>query len=170
MTRTSVWFALFVLGLNGCGPPPGPTPSSGSAHQEAAQSAGGDAEEGHTEEIVLTADAEKIAGIKVEKVRLMPLEASLSVPGTIANTPQGKAVVTSPVAGRVTALFVKVGDTVRAGQAVATVRSVDAATAASVVIEAQRDVAVAQAGVREAKAQVDLAVAKSQAARLTFNR
>lgn len=150
--------------VGGCGRGAAP-----KADEHAGEEAG-HSEEGHAEDIVLSEEAARIAGIETGVARRMTMQAVLKVPGTVTNTPQGRAVVTSPVGGQITRLFVKVGDTVRAGQAIATVRSVDVATAASQIIEAERGVLTAQAAVREAKAQVEVSLSKLQTARQTLSR
>lgn len=130
----------------------------------------GHAEEGHTEDIVLSAEAAKIAGIEIGEAKRMPMQGQAKVTGTVANTSQGRAVVTPPVAGKITRVFVKAGDRVRAGQAVATLQSADLAQASAGIIEAQRGVITAQAAVREAKAEIDLANAKVRTARQNLQR
>lgn len=127
-------------------------------------------EEGHTEDIVLTAEAAKIAGIEVGEARLMPMQGQVKVTGVVQNTAQGRAVVTPPVAGKVTRVLVKVGDEVRAGQPIATLQSAELAQASAGIIEAQRSVITAQAAVREAKAEIDLANAKLRTSRLNLRR
>lgn len=167
---------LLALGLvGGCGRGGGAAKVDEHGHEEGAHAEEGKAEEGHSEEshaedIVLSDEAARIAGIETGTARQISMQAVLKVPGTVANTPQGRAVVTAPVGGQITRLLVKVGDTVRRGQAIAIVRSVDVATAASVIIEAERGVFTAQASAREAKAQVDVSVAKLQNARQTLAR
>lgn len=160
---------LAVALVGGCGrgadPKADEHAGEGSGHAEE-----GHVEAGHAEDIVLSDEAVRIAGIEVGDAKRMPMQAVLKVPGTVANTPQGRAVVTSPVGGQISRLFVKVGDTVRAGQAIAVVRSVEVATAASQIIEAERVVLTTQAAVREASAQVDVSLSKLQSARQTLTR
>ncbi|MBC8063639.1 MAG: efflux RND transporter periplasmic adaptor subunit [Chlorobia bacterium] len=127
-------------------------------------------EAGHTEDIVLTAEAAKIAGIQVGEARRMPMQSQVKVTGTVTNTAQGRAVVTPPVAGKITRIHVKVGDNVRAGQPIATLSSADLAQASAGIIEAQRGVISAQAAVREARGETDIANAKLRTARQNLQR
>lgn len=158
--------SLVLIAVLGCG--------SGAdvARDEHGHEETGHKEEGagHAEDIVLTAEAAKIAGIEVQEARSMPMQGELKVPGTVTNTSQGRAVVTPPVAGKVTRIHVRVGDSVRAGQPVATLQSADLAQSSAGIIEAQASVLTAQAGVREAKSQIDLANSKLKSARDTLRR
>ncbi len=124
----------------------------------------------HKEDITLTSEAAKIAGIEVEAVRKMPMQGELKVPGVVTNTSQGKAVVTPPVAGKVTRLFVKIGDRVKAGQPIATLQSPELADSAANTIEAQRDLAAAQATVREALSELELSKSHLAATKAALNR
>jgi len=137
-----------------------------STHKEEA----GHAEGEHTEDIVLTPEAAKIAGIEIGEARMMPMQGELSVPATISATAQGKAVVTPPSAGQITRILVKVGQTVRAGQPIATLQSGDLAEASARVIDAERDVFDRRAAVKEAQSQVDLANAKLRTAQQVLTR
>jgi cobalt-zinc-cadmium efflux system membrane fusion protein len=154
--------ALVFVGLAGCG-------RQEPAHVEPADEHAKE-EPGHTEDIVLSAEAAKIAEIEVGDARMMPMQGELKVPGSITNTAQGRAVVTPPVGGKIIRLHVKAGDRVRAGQAVATLQSADLADAAARIIEAQASVISAQAAAREARSQIDLANSKLRTAQQTLRR
>ncbi len=163
-------FALFVLpfALFGCGKD-GET--SGAKDEHGHEEAGHkETETGHTEDIVLTAEAAKIAGIEVEEARTMSMQGELKVPGTVTNTSHGRAVVTPPVAGKIIRIHVRVGDHLRAGQPVATLQSADLAQTSAGIIEAQAGVLSAEAAVRDAKSQIDLASSRLKSARDTLRR
>lgn len=176
----SLILAVFVATLIGCGKGSKVDEhghDEGAHKEEAAHEEGGheepghvEGEAGHTEDIVLTAEAAKIAGIQVGEARKMPMQGQIKVPGTVTNTSLGRAVVTPPVAGKITRIYVKVGDNVRAGQPIATLQSADLAQASAGIIEAQRGVITAQAAVREARAEIDLANAKLRTARQSLQR
>lgn len=137
-------------------------PTEGAETGETGEAAGGD--------IVLDAEAVETAGIEVTEAKRIPMQGQLKVPGTVTNTSQGRALVTPPVGGKITRLFLKIGDSVRAGQPIATIHSAELAEAAAAIIEAQRGVISAEADVREAKAQIDLSNAKLRTARQSLER
>ncbi|EIZ81253.1 Nickel and cobalt resistance protein cnrB [Novosphingobium sp. Rr 2-17] len=89
------------------------------------------------------------ANIVVEKVAAAGMGTDILAPATIASTPQGEAVVVARASGAITQINKRLGDSVRAGETLALVDSLDAAT-----ISADRSVAAAK---------VDLA-------RRTYNR
>ncbi|MGI8924592.1 MAG: efflux RND transporter periplasmic adaptor subunit [Fimbriimonadales bacterium] len=161
-----LWTLAVCAGLGGflagCGSGGDPAP----AHVEEAPHE----EPGHAEDITLTAEAAKIAGIEIEQARRMPMQAELSVPGVVTNTAHGKAVVTPPVAGKVKRLLVRMGDQVRAGQPIATLQSSELAEAFAHIIEAQRDLATSQAAVREALAELNLSRGQLRATRVSLDR
>lgn len=137
-------------------------PEGESAHPEE--------EEEHVDDIVLTAEAIKIAGIETGLVVQRSIQQELSAPGAITTLPEGRAVVTPPVSGQVLRIHVKPGDRVRAGQPIATLRSGDLAEASARIIQAQQGVVSAQAAVNEARAEIDLASAKLRTARQLLAR
>ncbi|MBS1715555.1 MAG: efflux RND transporter periplasmic adaptor subunit [Armatimonadetes bacterium] len=150
MTRL-YWLSVLVVFLSGCRP--GPVAKAGEpGHGEDVHE-----ETGHSEEIVLTREAVETAGIQVATVRRLPVQMQIEAPGTVSNTSQGRAVVTPPVAGKVVRLLVKVGDTVRAGQALVVMQSSDLALAAATVTEGQKTVMSARGAVDEAVAGVKAA-------------
>lgn len=164
MKRVTWVLPLLLLLLCGCGKgdvPAGAEPDSKE---------GANPEAAHGSDIALTDEAIKIAGIETEEASSMPMQAELSIPGVIANTAQGRAVVTPPVAGKILRILVSPGDRVSAGQAIATLQSADLATASAGVIESQRGVITAQAAVQEAKSEIDLANARLRTARAALAR
>lgn len=121
-------------------------------------------------DVSLSPEAVKIAGIEVQEVSMRSIQAEFKVPGVVTDTAHGRAIVTPPVAGKITNIFVDPGDHVVAGQAIATLRSSDLAVASANAIEAERGVIVAKAAVQEAKSEVDLANAKVRTARTALAR
>lgn len=147
----------------------------GHAHEEEQKPAPKDehaaGEEDHSAEpITLTEGQKAIAGIEVQKVAIRQIQPSITVPGTIASTTTGRAVVTPPVAGRVISLSVSLGQTVTRGQTLAVIESTELAEAWSRIAEASRSRDEANARVRESENQVQLATAKLTASRQTLAR
>lgn len=165
MRRLSLLFAL-SLALAGCGR----APADEHAHEEPGHEEAGHDEAGHSGDIVLTAEAAKIAGIEVETARSVMMQGQLDIPGTVTSTSQGKAVVTPPAAGQITKLFVRVGQSVQAGQPIAIIQSGDLAEAAGRISQAERDVFSAEAAAKEARAQVDLANGRLRTAKQLLER
>jgi membrane fusion protein, heavy metal efflux system len=159
--KRSLWIFVLSLVLFGC---------NKGVEEHAHEEAGHKEEEAHSEDIVLTPDAAKIAGIELVTVKRMPMQAEFKVPGTVTTTAQGRALVTPPTAGKITQIYVKVGDSVKAGQPIATLQSADLTEASAGIIEAQRDVITAQAAVHEARSQIDLANAKLRTAKQVLKR
>lgn len=172
MTRTLlIWILalLAVVAMSGCSKDGASSASKGEPGQEeAGHSESGEAR--HSEDIVLTPEAIKIAGIETQLVEQQLLQQELKVPGTVTTSSHGLAVVTPPVGGQVIRLHVKPGDRVRAGQPIATLRSGELAQASAQIIEAQQGVVTAQAAVKEAYAEIDLASARLRTARQVLAR
>lgn len=171
MTRTLlIWIiALLAVAMSGCSRDGASSASKDEhGHEGAGNSEGGEA--GHSEDIVLTPEAIKIAGIETQLVEQRLLQQELKVPGTVSTSSHGRAVVTPPVGGQVVRLHVKPGDRVRAGQPIATLRSGELAQASAQIIEAQQSVVSAQAAVKEAAAEINLASANLRTARQVLER
>lgn len=120
--------------------------------------------------IELSKDAEKIAGVETAKVASQLMQTTLDVPGVVASTTKGHAIVTPPVAGRVVSLGVQVGDVVTQGQQVGVLIAPELAQMSAQVAEAKRARDMASAEVRQALSEVDLSVAKLASAKLTLSR
>ena len=144
-----------LAALAGCGKAPEP------AVEKAAET---------SSKVELSPDAQKIAGIEVEPVSTRLMQNSLDVPGVVASTTKGRAVVTPPVAGRVVEISVQLGDVVRAGQRLAVVDSTELAQSWSSIAEAQRSRDASAADLREASSEVELAAAKLSTARANLTR
>jgi RND family efflux transporter MFP subunit len=126
---------------------------------------------GHAEERVeLSKDAQTIAGIETTPVRLEDVQQSISVPGTVASTDRGRAVVTPPVAGRIVSIRIRLGDTVRQGQELATMESSELSQSWSLIAEAERVKDAALSDLAQARSEVGLAKAREAAAKTNLAR
>jgi len=126
--------------------------------------------EEHTENIELSPEAEDIAGIQTRLAAKLALQEEFRVPGLVVPASQGRAVVTPPVGGQILAIYVKPGDSVTAGQAVAKIGSSELAEAASQITEAERSVIAALGEEQAASGEVGLARGKLQTAREVLAR
>ncbi|MES2290937.1 MAG: efflux RND transporter periplasmic adaptor subunit [Pseudomonadota bacterium] len=109
-----------------------PTPEAPAAKEEAAKAP--------TETLTISAQAISQAGIATETIRAGGLGAEIVSQALITAAPSGEAIVTARAGGAVTRLLKRLGDPVRAGEALAIVESRDAAQ-----IAADRSVAGAKA-------------------------
>jgi len=73
--------------------------------------------------ITITAEAQRNLNLTVEEANIQTVEKTLTVIGQIEAIPSRSAAVTSRISGRVTALFVTEGQTVKKGQALVEVES-----------------------------------------------
>lgn len=158
-TSTGLWFAAFLIIAAGCAQNSSGH-SDGDGHDHAEE--GGHDEHGHegeehSDEVELTEEAIRIAGIETQPVRSLALQSELSVPGTVSTVPAGRALVTAPVAGRIIKLFVAPGQSIKAGQPIAQIQSADLAEASVRIMEAQRSVSAADAEVKTAASEAVLA-------------
>ncbi|MDF8335457.1 efflux RND transporter periplasmic adaptor subunit [Novosphingobium cyanobacteriorum] len=101
-------------------------------------------ETAHADRLALSADAIRNAGIGVEEIRAGGLGSEIVAQAMVAPSPSGEAVVTARAGGAVTRVFKRLGDPVRAGEALAIVESRDAAQIAS-----ERTAAAARATLAE---------------------
>jgi len=119
---------------------------------EAAPEAAADAEEEHGAGEALQMDAARIqaAGIVLAPVGSGSLSAEIVAQGTVVGTPQGEAVLAARADGVITAVSLRLGDSVRAGQTVALIESREASSIAAERSTAQaRLTAARQALARE---------------------
>ena len=133
---------LLALALAGCG--------KGGAKDEHA----GEKEEAHSEaesELTLTSEEAARAGIKVEEVKPQPLGETITVTATIRPDADRLAHVAPRIEGRITAVPAKLGDKVRAGQALAMLDSVAVGEAHAAWIEAQAELGIAEADYKRAE-------------------
>ena len=115
---------------------PAPTPASASAAlPPAASAANGSA----AVEVKIPADYLTEAKIAVEPVSSGGLEAEILTAGTVVAPPNSEAAIVARASGSITRVNRQLGDTVRAGEALAQVDSLEAATMA-----AERNVANAK--------------------------
>lgn len=97
-------------------------------------------EEGPSGAVAMPAQVIQASGIGLETVRAGGLASEVLAQATVSAAPGGQALVTARAAGAVTRINVRLGDPVRAGQALAVVESREAAQ-----IAAERSAAVAKA-------------------------
>lgn len=118
------------------------------AHGEQIEIAGG-----HQGPVKLTPAQQRKLGLKLVAAGLRPMSESLQLNGEVRTQPGREASVGTRISGQITALYAKLGDTVRAGQRLARVQSrlvgnpppsVEIVAPISGVIDAQ-DVAIGQA-------------------------
>ena len=158
----------FVLGRGTAPNPPASMGTSETATTEHTEEGHAEGEEhaeegghGGAEEIVFEGDSLRTAGVQVAPVSLALQTRGIPFNGQIAPNPNGVVRVSSVVPGRVTRLYVSVGDNVRQGQTVAIVES-------RAIGEAQS--AYQQATARFQNAQSNLNVVLQQARAGVFSR
>jgi RND family efflux transporter MFP subunit len=152
---------LSAVGI-GCNKSPEPLATDPHDH-----GAGAAHEDGH---VTLSKGAQEVAGIETTSVRLQSIQATLDVPGTVVSTNLGRAVVTPPVAGRISSIAVQLGEVVLRGQVLATLESPELAQSWSTIAEAVRSREAAVAAHRQAEAELALAQAKVVASRENLKR
>jgi cobalt-zinc-cadmium efflux system membrane fusion protein len=103
---------------------------SSSPVTEAAAEDGHEGEEEHEPQgfVAMTAERAVTAGIATEAVQSGGLAAEILAQGMVAPTPAGEALLTARAEGTVVRIHRRLGDYVRAGEAVATMESREAAT------------------------------------------
>lgn len=100
--------------------------------------------EAHADSLPMTADAIRAAEIAVEAVRAGGLGSEIIAQATVAAAPNGEAIVTARAGGAVTRVYKRLGDPVRAGEALAIVQSRDAAQIAADKAAAEARAVLAQ--------------------------
>ncbi|HXA50105.1 MAG TPA: efflux RND transporter periplasmic adaptor subunit [Candidatus Acidoferrum sp.] len=115
-------------------------------------------ERGPDGSVTLPADSPKLKEIHVAEVRAasMPFD-EVTSPGKIETNPNLVSRVALPLAGRVSAVLVKLGDSVKRGDPVLTLESADADAAASASLQAQAALTQARANVNKAQSDYDRA-------------
>jgi cobalt-zinc-cadmium efflux system membrane fusion protein len=108
--------------------------------------------------VTLPPDSPKLKEIHVAQVRTasVPFDEVVS-PGKIETNPNLVSRVALPLAGRVSAVLVKLGDSVKRGQPVLTLESADADAAASASLQAQAALTQARANLNKAQSDYDRA-------------
>ncbi len=131
----------------------------------------GEASEGSKPGLIkFDADEALAAGIRVEPVGYSLSSNVLTVPGTVEVSPNRGAKVTAPVPGRVVQLLATIGDTVGAGQSLATIDSAEVAAGIAAVREAQSGIQQASAQVQTAQAGADRARTRQSSAEAALAR
>lgn len=136
-------FAALVLG--GCGRP-APTEAVADAPAGAAPSG----------TITIPPDSPKLRQLRIEPVRVAEVPTDETVaPGKIEANPNRVSRVALPVAGRIAAVLVRLGDAVRKGEPLLTIESPDADAALSGWAQAQAALGLARANLLKADADRD---------------
>jgi cobalt-zinc-cadmium efflux system membrane fusion protein len=141
-----------ALSLAGC--------SKGDAKDEHAAEGGQNAEQAgekkdehaEAEELTLTTEEAGRAGVKVEAIKAQSLGETLVVTATIQADQERLARVAPRIEGRITAVSAKLGDQVRAGQALAKLESVAVGEAHAGWVQAQAELRTAEADFKRARA------------------
>ncbi len=116
----------------------------------------------HGEEVVLTAEGVKRAGIRIDAARRHALVDTIHAPARVAFNAERMAHVGSPLSGRVSEIRVKIGDKVAKGDALLIVQSPDLG-------EAQSDYLLKRMAVETAGPGVDLARAAHERAKALYD-
>src|SRR5262245_38915714 len=117
----------------------------------------------HADEVKLSAEAIQRYGVKVEPVSRHVLVPTLLVPARVSFNTEAMAHVGSPLHGRVTELKVKVGDSVRKGDALLVIESPELG-------EAQSDYLQKRAAAQGAGPAVELARSAHERARGLYDK
>ncbi|WCM26111.1 efflux RND transporter periplasmic adaptor subunit [Sphingomonas sp. QA11] len=125
-----------------------------------------------TDSVAMAENAIRQAGIAVETIKEGGLGVEIMAQATVSHPPSGEAIVTARAGGAVTRVFKRLGDPVRAGEALAIVESRDAAQIAADrsvanarVVQAQKALAREQYLYKErVSAKVELEQAQAAAA------
>ncbi len=112
----------------------------------------GKAEQGHTEGEALTLSGEEVerAGVKVEELKAQVIGETLVVTATIRPDADKLARVAPRIEGRITSAPAKLGEHVRAGQALATLDSVEVGESHAAWVQAQSELRIAEADFKRA--------------------
>lgn len=117
MKRTMTILAMALVALWA----PGASAHEGEEH---AEPPGQDAQAGPAGTIVLSDAAIQNLGIRTAKATLGPRAQSLNVNGVVELLPERQAIITSPATGTVAAIAAKIGERVRKGQVLLTIRPI----------------------------------------------
>lgn len=149
MNRIATLLAALAVAIasSACGDSQGQKQAAGKtdghAEGEHAENEGGHDEE--KEELTLTTEEAQRAGIKVEAVQPQPLSDTVTVTATIRPDQDRLARIAPRIEGRITSIPAKLGDSVRAGQTMATLDSVAIGETQAALLQAQTEVRVAKA-------------------------
>jgi membrane fusion protein, heavy metal efflux system len=105
--------------------------------------------------VVIPPDSPKLTQIRVEPIKLESMPAGeVTAPGKVEVNPNRVSRVPLPVAGRVTQVLVKLGDSVAAGQPLLTLESPEANAAATTYRQSESAVTQANASLSQANASL----------------
>lgn len=111
-------------------------------------------EHGSSEELTLTTEEAQRAGIKVEEVKAESTAETIVTTATIQPNQERIAFVAPRIEGRVTSVPVRLGERVRAGQALATLDSVAVGEAYAAYVQAQSELRIAESDFKRAESLV----------------
>lgn len=117
-------------------------------HAEGGHAEGGHAEERRENEVRMTADAVRRAGIRVAPVERRALTGGVAIPAEVQFEPSSTAHVSPLVPGRITRVAAALGDRVRRGQLLGTVASSDVASARARLDQARARFTAAESTLR----------------------
>jgi cobalt-zinc-cadmium efflux system membrane fusion protein len=108
--------------------------------------------------VVIPADSPKLKEIHVAEVRTASVPSDeVTSPGKIETNPNLMSRVALPLAGRVSSVLVKLGDSVERGQTLLTLESPDADAGEAAYLQAQAGITQAKANLNKAQADYDRA-------------
>ena len=108
--------------------------------------------------VIFPPDSPKLASIRVEPVQIADLPANEVIsPGKLEVNPNRVSRIVLPVAGRITSVSVKIGDSVSAGQALLTVESADADAAEAAYLQADASLTQSKSSLVKSQADFDRA-------------
>ncbi|MBK6807817.1 MAG: efflux RND transporter periplasmic adaptor subunit [Sandaracinaceae bacterium] len=150
MTRP-LWLLLLLVAWNaGCaGTPEGQDEherhddEEGEAHDD-----DGEGEAGHPGEVHVSAEAQERAGIRLGRAERRALRGGVAIPAEVQFEPSSTAHVSPLAPGRITAVSVALGDSVRRGQVLGVVASIDVSTARASLNQARTRLTAAEATLR----------------------
>ncbi len=126
-TKLVLAVALGLLGCNGPGSGPSSTPAPKHTESKDEKKDTHGHKEGSEGEIELSEEQLKLAGVSAEKLATRDFTSSSTLPATIVGDPDLEVKVSVRVEGLVERLYVRVGDSVRQGQPLATISSTEIA-------------------------------------------
>jgi len=145
---TSLLALSLVLLLSGCA----------EKDKDGVEAANPPSTAGPSNQISFPADSPKLAQVKIETVTSADVPANeIVAPGKIEVNPNRISHVVLPVAGRIVAVLVKLGDSVKQGAPILQIESPDADAAVSTFLQAQAQVAQTNSVLLKANADLDRA-------------
>jgi cobalt-zinc-cadmium efflux system membrane fusion protein len=138
----------FAVGLSACGK------GDQVAAAEKTASAAGEKKDEHAEgesELTLTSEEAERAGIKVEAMKAQAVGETVVVTATIYPDRDRLTRVAPRIEGRITSAPAKLGDRVRAGQALAKLDSVEVGETHAALMQAQAELRIAEADFKRAE-------------------